>query len=238
MTEEPTTMSKSWVDEDLQETLLASPSRGPRRNPFCENRYVDKVIGCANTMVNKQILIFAGILVILDAIFYILLKCDVINLGSRERDDEGKFVSVEIMMALYTYGCISTFPSVFRNIFRLHQMRISDTPDGNDWEGHTSSNLFDYIPIIGRIFICVLLNLMCILQFINEGIRINIYSQSKENNFDFRVATLFFISSLSCALVASVYLLFMHIFLKITGRAPTTNEVPASSTFFSSPLSI
>ena len=231
--------SKSWVDHDLQEPLITAPRPQPRALLCCENKIVNSVVTFTSNMLYPPLLVFGLVLMLVDATFFLLLLFKVVDLGSIKLNTNWLNLTIQVFMGLYTYGCIAIFARRVRGIVRLYQMKAANVPDGTDWEGQTSSKIFDYIPLVHRLNIVVLLVLMCIFQFINQGLHIRYFSYklADKDTSEIVLTNVFFLLSIFCGFVASLYQFCMQLVVKMSGRAPTGNE-DSSSSPLAAPLAI
>ena len=229
---------KSWVDNDLQEPMIvpASPTI-PSGVSCCENKFVDHFVNGTSKMLNKPIVIGGLLIMSLDLLFYLLVSFQVISLGSDEVTDSWLNLATQVFVGLFTFGCISIFPRKLRDLVRLYQiMKTSNVPNGTNWEGETSPDIFDYIGIKHRICITVFINLMCIFEFVNQAARWHYFSYGAANKNDVtKVFTnSFFILAVACGLIALIYKIIMITLLRIRGDGPSeesASSTPTATTF-------
>ena len=233
-------LNKTWVDQDLQDPLIEPVIPTPRRISLCENRFIDKLVDGTSSLVNSSNFLFILVILVIDIVLFFLIKFEVLDFDTPLTSASWVNITVQVAVSLYTFVCVACFPSLFRNLFRIYQMKESGVPDGTNWEGKTSSNFFDYIPILGRITINFSLNLACILQFINQGIRWKYfsYNSAQDHKLNIMVANSCFSVSIVCALLAGLYALIMYVKLKMSGKLPNGNEGSSSSSLSSPPLAI
>lgn len=214
---------KPWVDADLQEPLIGSESPPTLQGyVICENKAVDCVISTTNQMLPKVNLVILIILLVTDATLFFLLKYDVISVKSTEEKGLWINVTIQVFMVLYTYGCVAIYPTQLRKLVRTYLQKSSNVQEGTSWEGENSSDIFDYIPAIHRLSITLILNIMCVFQFINQGIRFRYitFEEAQSHKLPIIFANIFFISSVTFGILALLYTKCMKTVVRMAGKGP------------------
>lgn len=187
----------------------------------CEGRVANGIIKATQAMLWTPLAVLWIILVVISGAIFFFFMVGAIPLDTREQEEKWLNYSIQVLNVLFTYAAIANEPKRLQQFIRL--VRIRGTV-GIDWQGNTSSKIFDYIPYCHRMFIVVNLNLNCIFQYINQTFRIIYFTPELANQHVLEV-NLFFALSFLCAIIAPIHQYRCEQRVRKHGRAPPGQEL-------------